>query len=83
MQVWGCCEEVRMEETGGFLGRLETHEGLTAYKETIARVWASLHKLAKRLVICGEDFISEAHHVQYMNNLDSVTFREELCHYGS
>ena len=83
MQAWGCCEEVKMEETGGFLGRLETHKGLTAYKETIARVWASLHELVKRLVICTEDFIfiNEAHHVQSTNNLDSVTFREELCHY--
>ena len=83
MQAWGCCEEVKMEETGGFLGRLETHKGLTAYKETIARVWASLHELVKRLVICTEDFIfiNEAHHVQPINNLDSVTFREELCHY--
>ena len=74
-----------MEETGGFLGRLETHKGLTAYKETIARVWVSLHKLVKRLVICTEDFIfiNEAHHVQSTKNLDSVTFKEELCHHGS
>lgn len=79
MQVWGCCEEVKIEETGGFSGRLETHEGLRAYKENIARVWASLHKLVKRLVICREDFIfiNEAHHVQSTNNLDLVSHSEK------